>query len=36
MVDGVHIHIQNRTMRLLAIDLSGLGRGLWRPGWGRW
>jgi hypothetical protein len=26
VVDGLHIHIQNRTMNLLAIALSGAGR----------
>jgi hypothetical protein len=24
MVDGLHIHIQNRTMKLLAISLNGM------------
>jgi hypothetical protein len=28
MVDALHIHMQNRTMKLLAIALSGAGRGL--------
>jgi hypothetical protein len=28
MVDGLHIHIRNRTMKPLAIALSGVGRGL--------
>jgi hypothetical protein len=26
-VDGLHIHIQNTTMKLLAIALSGVGWG---------
>jgi hypothetical protein len=30
MVDGLHIHIQNRTMKPLAIVLSGVGKGLSR------
>jgi hypothetical protein len=28
MVDGLHIFIQNETMKPLAIALSGVGRGL--------
>jgi hypothetical protein len=28
MVDGLYIHTQNRTMKPLAIALSGVGRGL--------
>jgi hypothetical protein len=27
MVDGLHIILQNRTMKLLAIALSGVGKG---------
>jgi hypothetical protein len=29
MLDGFHIHTQNRRMKPLAIALSGAGRGLW-------
>jgi hypothetical protein len=29
MVNGLHIHIQNRTMSPLAIALSGEGEGWW-------
>jgi hypothetical protein len=39
MVDGFHIHIQNRTMEPFVIALSGAGSGLWRRVscmWGRW
>jgi hypothetical protein len=28
MVDGLHIHIQNRSMKPLAIALNGAGRRL--------
>jgi hypothetical protein len=28
MINGLHIHIQNRTMKPLAIALSEAGRGL--------
>jgi hypothetical protein len=27
MVDGLHIHVQNRTMKPFEIALSGAGRG---------
>jgi hypothetical protein len=27
MVDGLHIHIRNRTMKLIAIALSGVLKG---------
>jgi hypothetical protein len=30
MVDGFHIHIQNRMMKPLAIALNGSGKGLMR------
>jgi hypothetical protein len=34
MVDGLHIHVRNRTKKLLAMVLSGVGRGLMgRNGW---
>jgi hypothetical protein len=29
MADGLHVHIQNRTIKPLAIALSGEGRGFW-------
>jgi hypothetical protein len=28
MIDGLHIHIQNRTMKIPAIALNGAGREL--------
>jgi hypothetical protein len=33
MTDGLHMHIQNRKMKLLAIALSGVGK--WSGGDGR-
>jgi hypothetical protein len=37
MVDGLHIHIQNKTMKFLATTLSGTRRGLWvRRRWWGW
>jgi hypothetical protein len=35
MVDGLHIHTWNRTMKPLAIALSGAERMLWEGGDGR-